>query len=106
MQNQEDILGYNLGHEDGYQHVAGGLMNFLTAMGLIFPPQAYAAWVGESNEDTKSDQKRIESDKTIHEIFIDLVENAVNFARAILACPSCGHELDYIHQSKKKNYSK
>lgn len=57
-------------------------MNFLTAMGLIFPPQAYAAWVGESNEDTKSDRERIEGDKGIQEIFIDLLQNAVNFARA------------------------
>jgi multimeric flavodoxin WrbA len=32
-----------LGHEDGYQHVAGNLMNFLTDMGMIFPPQAYGA---------------------------------------------------------------
>lgn len=95
-----------LGHEDGYQHVVGNLMNFLTAMGLIFPPQAYAAWVGESNEDTKSDRKRIESEKTIRELFIDLVDNAVNFARAVLECPKCGHKLDYIHRSKKKNYLK
>jgi len=95
-----------LGHEDGYQHVAGGLMNFLTAMGLIFPPQAYAAWVGESNEDTASDRKRIENEKTIHEAFVDVVENAVNFARAMLVCPDCGHKLDYIHRSKKKNYLK
>ena len=93
-----------LGHEDGYQHVAGGLMNFLTEMGLIFPPQAYAAWVGESNEDTKSDRKRIEGDKGIQEIFIDLLQNAVNFARAVLVCPNCGHEFNYEHRSKKKNY--
>jgi len=95
-----------LGHEDGYQHVAGGLMNFLTMMGLIFPPQAYAAWVGESSEDTKSDRKRIESDKTIQEAFIDALENAVNFAKALLVCPKCGHEFDYGHRSKKKNYIK
>ena len=95
-----------LGHEDGYQHVAGGLMNFLTAMGMIFPPQAYAAWVGESNEDTKLDRKRIEEDKTIHEIFIDLVENTVNFAKTILICPDCGHKFNYEHRSKKKNYIK
>ncbi len=95
-----------LGHEDGYQHVAGGLMNFLTAMGLIFPPQAYAAWVGESNENTQADRKRIESDKTIQEAFIDVAESAVNFARAVLVCPDCGHKLDYIHRSKKKNYIK
>ena len=95
-----------LGHEDGYQHVVGGLMNFLTWMGMTFPPQAYAAWVGESNEDTKSDRKRIEEDKTIHEIFTDLVANTVNFAKAVLACPNCGHELDYLHKSKKKNYVK
>lgn len=95
-----------LGHEDGYQHVVGGLMNFLTAMGLIFPPQAYAAWVGESNEDTKYDRKRIETDVTIHEAFIDVVKNTVNFARAILVCPDCGHKLDYIHRSQKKNYIK
>jgi len=93
-----------LGHEDGYQHVAGSLMNFLTAMGLIFPPQAYAAWVGESNEDTKSDRKRIEGDKKIQELFIDLVDNAVNFAKAVLVCSNCGHKFDYVHRSKKKNY--
>jgi len=75
-------------------------------MGLIFPPQAYAAWVGESNEDTKSDRERIEGDKGIQEIFIDLLQNAVNFARAMLVCPDCGHKLDYIHRSKKKNYLK
>lgn len=94
-----------LGHEDGYQHVAGGLMNFLTEMGLIFPPQAYAAWVGESDENTKADKKKIESDKIIQEIFIDLAQNAVNFARALLVCPDCGHEFNYEHVSKKKNYA-
>ncbi|MFZ2390701.1 MAG: flavodoxin family protein [Minisyncoccales bacterium] len=94
-----------LGHEDGYQHVAGGLMNFLTEMGLIFPPQAYAAWVGESDENTKTDRNKIENDKAIKEIFIDLVENTVNFAKAILICPECGHEFNYEHKSKKKNYN-
>ena len=59
-----------------------------------------------SNEDTASDRKRIEDEKTIHEMFIDLVKNAVNFAKAILVCPECGHKLDYIHRSKKKNYIK
>lgn len=93
-----------LGHEDGYQHVAGGLMNFLTEMGLIFPPQAYAAWVGESDENTKDDRKKIETDKIIQEVYTDLVENTVNFAKAILICPECGHEFNYEHKSKKKNY--
>jgi len=50
-----------LGHEDGYQHVAGHLMNFLTQLGMIFPPQAFAAWVGESNEITHNDRKRLEN---------------------------------------------
>jgi len=90
-----------LGHEDGYQHVAGGLMNFLTELGLIFPPQAYGAWVGESNENTKVDRERIEKDEEIKEIFIDVANNAVDFARNILFCPQCGHKLDYKHISKK-----
>jgi len=93
-----------LGHEDGYQNVAGGLMNFLTEMGLIFPPQAYAAWVGESDENTKLDRNRIENGKVIKEIFIDLAQNAVNFAKAVLVCSNCGQKLDYEHKSKKKNY--
>lgn len=93
-----------LGHEDGYQHVAGGLMNFLTEMGLIFPPQAYAAWVGESDENTKDDRGKLESEKEIQEIFIDLAQNTVNFAKAVLICAECGHELNYEHKSKKKNY--
>ena len=95
-----------LGHEDGYQHVAGGLMNFLTELGMIFPPQAYAAWVGESNEDTKSDRKRIETDATIFEQFDDLVKNVVNFSKKILVCSDCGEKLDYEHLSKKKLYKK
>jgi multimeric flavodoxin WrbA len=90
-----------LGHEDGYQHVAGNLMNFLTEMGLIFPPQAYGAWVGESNENTDKDRNRIETDKEIQSIFIDVADNAVNFAKNILYCPQCGHKLDYEHISKK-----
>lgn len=95
-----------LGHEDGYQHVAGNLMNFLTEMGLIFPPQAYASWVGESDEDTKADRGKLKKDKLIQEIFTDLVGNTIGFARAILHCPSCGHKMDYEHISKKKNYIK
>ncbi|OGI23387.1 MAG: hypothetical protein A3E91_02425 [Candidatus Moranbacteria bacterium RIFCSPHIGHO2_12_FULL_40_10] len=95
-----------LGHEDGYQHVAGNLMNFLTEMGLIFPPQAYGAWVGESDENTKADRGKIENDEKIQEIFNDVSQNAVNFARVILACPACGHKLNYEHISKKKNYIK
>ena len=93
-----------LGHEDGYQHVAGNLMNFLTDMGMIFPPQAYGAWVGESNEDTESDRNRIETDERIHDIFIDVAQNAVNFAKALLICPECNHQFDYEHISKKKLY--
>jgi multimeric flavodoxin WrbA len=93
-----------LGHEDGYQHVAGNLMNFFTEMGLIFPPQAYAAWVGESDEDTAKDRGKIEDDERIKDIFIDVAQNAVAFARAILTCP-CGKKLDYEHISKKKNYT-
>jgi len=94
-----------LGHEDGYQHVAGNLMNFLTNLGLIFPPQAYAAWVGESDEDTAKDEKKIKGDPLIKNDFDDLVKNTVNFARAILYCPHCGEKLDYEHLSQKKNYS-
>lgn len=90
-----------LGHEDGYQHVAGNLMNFLTSLGLILPPQAYGAWVGESDEDTDRDRKRIESDERIKNIFVDLAENAVEFAENILFCPQCGHKFDYQHISKK-----
>ena len=92
-----------LGHEDGYQHVAGNLMNFFTQMGLIFPPQAYGAWVGESDEDTAHDRDRLEHDENIREIFVDTARNAADFARAILRCPD-GRGLDYTHFSKKKNY--
>jgi len=95
-----------LGHEDGYQHVAGNLMNFLTKMGMIFPPQAYGAWVGESDEDTKADRNKIETRENIKEIFIDVAQNAVDFARALLVCPDCGHQFDYEHISRKKNYIK
>jgi multimeric flavodoxin WrbA len=95
-----------LGHEDGYQHVVGGLMNFLTEMGLIFPPQAYAAWVGESDENTERDRERLEKDELISEMFSDLVQNCVRFAQKILVCGHCGELLDYEHVSKKKNYIK
>lgn len=94
-----------LGHEDGYQHVVGGLMNFLTCLGLIFPPHAYAAWVGESDEDTKSDRPRLEKDKLIKEQFIGLANNVVNFARHLLY-RSEGKKFDYEHISLKKNYIK
>jgi len=94
-----------LGHEDGYQHVAGNLMNFLTAMGLIMPPQCYAAWVGESNENTQGDRLRLEKDKKIQVIFEDLVENVMNFTRQLLICPKCGNKFNYEHLSyiKKSN---
>jgi len=93
-----------VGHEDGYQHVAGSLMNFLTELGMIFPPQAYAAWVGESNEDTKLDRSRIETDNSISGQFDDLVRNVVDFSKKILICSACGKKLDYEHLSKKKLY--
>lgn len=91
-----------LGHEDGYQHVVGCLMNFLTALGMIFPPYAYAAWVGESNEDTVHDRERVEKDKKIKEIFSDLVQNTVDFARQVLFCEKCGRKLDYGRLSNIK----
>ena len=91
-----------LGHEDGYQHVVGSLMNFLTALGMIFPPYAYAAWVGESNEDTSHDRDRIEKDNRIKGMFIDLAQNTVDFARHVLFCKKCGNKLDYEHLSKIK----
>ncbi len=90
-----------LGHEDGYQHVAGNLMNFMTELGLILPPQCYAAWVGESNEDTERDRKRIEDDDRIKNMYIDTAQHAVRFAKAVLYCPECGHKLDYEHINKK-----
>jgi multimeric flavodoxin WrbA len=93
-----------LGHEDGYQHVAGGIMNFLTALGMILPPHAYAAWVGESNENTQSDRNRIETDKLIQEKFIDVVKNAVDFYSEIQSCHDLKNKFDYEHLSKKKNY--
>jgi multimeric flavodoxin WrbA len=93
-----------LGHEDGYQHVVGGILNFLTALGMILPPHAYAAWVGESNENTRQDRKRIETDKLIQEKFIDVVKNALDFSQKMLACYEPGKQFDYEHLSKKKNY--
>jgi len=86
-----------LGHEDGYQHVVGGLMNFMTCLGLIFPPRAYAAWVGESDEETIKDRKRIESDKEIKEQFSDLVQNTVDFSRELWYRSNGGHKFDYEH---------
>ena len=93
-----------LGHEDGYQSVAGGLMSFLSAMGMIFPPQAYAAWVGESDEDTKNDRRRIETDVAIKDAFSDLMTNLIGFTRQLLTCPDCGRKFDHEHRSRKKNY--
>ena len=93
-----------LGHEDGYQHVAGNIMNFLTELGMILPPHAYAAWVGESNENTQGDRKKIETDKLIQEKFIDVVKNALDFSREMLSCYDSKKQFDYKHLSKKKNY--
>ena len=91
-----------LGHEDGYQHVVGSLMNFMTCLGLIFPPQAYGAWVGEKDEKTSLDRNRIESDQVIKNIFIGLVQNTIDFANKVLVCPNCGNKLNYEHISNKK----
>ncbi len=93
-----------LGHEDGYQHVAGSMMNFLTELGLILPPHAYAAWVGESDENTQLDRNRIETDKLIQEKFIDVVKNALDFSRKLLAGNGTEKRFNYEHLSKKKNY--
>lgn len=70
-----------VGHEDGYQHVVGGLMNFLTCLGMIFPPRAYAAWVGEHNENTSADREKIMSSLLIKEEFNKLIINCVDFAK-------------------------
>jgi len=91
-----------LGHEDGYQHVVGNLMNFMTCLGLIFPPQAYGAWVGESDEKTSLDRNRIEKDQGIKNVFIGLVQNTIDFANKLLVCPNCGNKFDYEHISNKK----
>lgn len=73
-----------VGHEDGYQHVVGGLMNFLTCLGMIFPPHAYAAWVGESTTDPSADKKKITDIPELKKDFEDLVVNCVNFAKKII----------------------
>jgi len=91
-----------VGHEDGYQHVVGNLMNFLTTLGMIFPPHAYAAWVGEADENTQFDRHKLENDEKIKFMYVDVLENTINFARQILVCPSCGRHLDYEHQFKRK----
>jgi len=70
-----------IGHEDGYQHVVGGLMNFLTCLGVIFPPHAYAAWVGDSTTDTFIDQEKIIKDESIKEEFNNLVIRCVDYAK-------------------------
>ncbi|MFA5086199.1 MAG: flavodoxin family protein [Candidatus Paceibacterota bacterium] len=90
-----------LGHEDGYQHVAGNLMNFATELGLILPPQAYGAWVGESDEDTDRDRQRITGDERIKNIFVDVAKNAVEFSKKVMFCPKCGQKNDYQHVSSK-----
>lgn len=95
-----------LGHEDGYQHVVGGIMNFLTCLGMTLPPHAYAAWVGESNENTRADRNRLETDKLIQEKFIDLAKNTVDFSREMLSQRDSQEQFDYAHLSKKKNYIK
>lgn len=91
-----------LGHEDGYQHVAGNLMSFLTNLGMIFPPYSYAAWVGESDELTSKDRKRFEEDKQIKELFAGVAANVVSFALKVLICSQCGNKLDYDYSSKRK----
>ncbi|MCL5794849.1 MAG: flavodoxin family protein [Patescibacteria group bacterium] len=91
-----------LGHEDGYQHVVGNLMNFMTKLGVIFPPQAYAAWVGESDENTSRDRTRLEQDQDIKAEFNGLVENLVNFSKKVLFCEDCGKKFDYEFVSKRK----
>lgn len=91
-----------LGHEDGYQQVVGGMMSFLTDLGFIFPPQAYAAWVGESKEITSQDKNIIQHDKDIQLQFDDLVDNCVKFARKILYPTNNGKKFDYEHISKRK----
>ena len=69
-----------VGHEDGYQHVVGGLMNFLTCLGMIFPPHSYAAWVGESDESTVVfDREKITTTSLIKKDFNELTANCVNF---------------------------
>ncbi len=91
-----------LGHEDGYQHVVGSLMNFMTKLGVIFPPQAYAAWVGESDENTSRDRNRLEHDQDIKAEFNGLVENLINFSKKVLYCEDCGKKFDYEYISKRK----
>jgi multimeric flavodoxin WrbA len=73
-----------VGHEDGYQHVVGGLMNFLTCLGMIFPSHAYAAWVGESTTDPAIDKEKITTESLIKKEFEDLATNCVNFAKKII----------------------
>lgn len=75
-----------VGHEDGYQRVAGGLMNFLTCLGMVFPPYAYAAWVGESTADTVIDKDKIMNEESIKEEFNGLVANCVDFTKKVLPC--------------------
>lgn len=70
-----------VGHEDGYQGVAGGIMNFFTCLGLTLPPRCYAAWVGESDENTHLDRERLEKDKAIQQHFRDLAQRSVDFFR-------------------------
>jgi len=70
-----------VGHEDGYQHVVGGLMNFLTCLGVIFPSHAYAAWVGESTTDTVIDREKITKGQLIKEEFNNLVVRCVDYAK-------------------------
>ena len=41
-----------------------------------------------------------ETDEKIKGMFVDALENTINFARQILVCPSCGRHLDYGHRFK------
>lgn len=72
-----------IGHQDGFQHVAGNLFNFFSWIGFTIPDVAITSWIEGYNENTSNDWKKLQNNKYTQKQLKEMVNSAINLAYKI-----------------------
>lgn len=72
-----------IGHQDGFQHVAGNLLNFFSWLGFTIPEIAITSWIEGYNENTVNDWKKLQNNKYTQKEIKEMVDSALRLAYKI-----------------------
>lgn len=72
-----------IGHQDGFQHVAGNLFNFFSWLGFTIPSVAITSWIEGYNENTSNDWKKLQNNKYTQKELTEMVDSALSLIHKI-----------------------